>query len=434
MDICLYGTLDTSAPYNVAIDTVVDVVQLVDFVELPAITELAFSWSGYQLSPTYAVAYELSLASDFATRVATGSLHATNKTTVDVTAYSGQQVYSRLKATVTTSYGSGDSAWTTNGDVLAVEYIAGGPTVAMTNILSHTYTGSLVSIFDLDRAFDNSTSTWFQINSAVPSRFTVQIYGSAYVITRFKMWGRDSSDYPDWPEDFTLQGSNDGTNFTTVNTETGVAFQVPGVGHYDSGTVDNAGSYIYYKFEATRTTGPNRSDTYLNISQLQLIGYIESYPIIGATLPAATFTEIAASNGRGAALMFDNSLGQLNSATVVGGGDVVDGWQAVELKNPYIVTSYRVWARNIGNAEVNGFPSTFNIEGSVDGVAWTVLDTKNVVVANILPSGNVPIPEDAVNGFIASPAAYSHYRFVCKVPSNNEYYTVGELQLIGYPD
>jgi hypothetical protein len=155
-----------------------------------------------------------------------------------------------------------------------------------------------------------------------------------------------------------------------------------------------------------------------------------SEPIIGAgaVLAGVTYDGVPASNGRDGSTAFDNSLNSANSATFT--SVVQDGWFSVDLKANYVVTSYLVWARNL---EVNnGFPLQFNIEGSTNGTIWVVLDTQDVVVSEILPSSDVPLLEEAISGVISSPASYRHYRFVCKIPSNANYFTCGEIQLIGY--
>ncbi len=165
-------------------------------------------------------------------------------------------------------------------------------------------------------------------------------------------------------------------------------------------------------------------------------GLMDPVPIIGAgaELDGVTFAGVQANSGRDGSRAFDNSLNYENSATF--SRVVQDGWFSVDLKEPYVVTSYRVWPRK-HTGSYNGFPSQFNIEGSMDGINWVILDTKNVIVSDIIPTSEVPLVDEAVSGVISSPVSYQHFRFVCKIPDpevpiNNLFFTCGELQLIGY--
>jgi len=116
-------------------------------------------------------------------------------------------------------------------------------------------------------AFDQNTGTkWLDFSST--SWITVQLglgserVGFYDICSANDVPGRD-------PDDWTIEGSNDGSSWTVVDTVTNNG-QFPSRNTCYSFTVDNPGNYSYYKMNITQNNGEN-------IIQLSEIYYYKSY-------------------------------------------------------------------------------------------------------------------------------------------------------------
>ena len=72
--------------------------------------------------------------------------------------------------------------------------------------------------------------------------------GNAKRVTHYKIWFTDTTDTygTQMPATWTLQGSNDGSNFTTLDTVTGYNYRTMGSG-WQEFVVDTPGTYRYYR-------------------------------------------------------------------------------------------------------------------------------------------------------------------------------------------
>jgi len=68
------------------------------------------------------------------------------------------------------------------------------------------------------------------------------------------------------PRDWTFQGSNDGSSWTTLDTKTGITFADGETRVY---SFTNTTAYSYYQINVTANNG----DTYLTIGELKMAGY-----------------------------------------------------------------------------------------------------------------------------------------------------------------
>lgn len=120
------------------------------------------------------------------------------------------------------------------------------------------------------KAFDTSTSTrWLSDNSSVPHSI-IYNYGAgrAVVINKYA-WASNTGENP---RDFTLQGSNNGSSWTTLDTRTSIAN--PNVSWGSAAdwapyfTFKNSTAHQYYKLNVTAL---NSGSTYLNLVELKLV-------------------------------------------------------------------------------------------------------------------------------------------------------------------
>lgn len=98
-----------------------------------------------------------------------------------------------------------------------------------------------------------SASGWLQIDLA-----------TAYAISSFAVQVNTIPEPNRAPKNFTLQGSNDGTSFTTLATITNQTAW--GSGETRTFTVTSPGSYRYYRLDITANNG----DVYLQVGELYL--------------------------------------------------------------------------------------------------------------------------------------------------------------------
>jgi hypothetical protein len=102
------------------------------------------------------------------------------------------------------------------------------------------------------KLIDNDITTKFLIQSFDPS-FTIQLdFDSAYRIDAYTMTSANDADGRD-PKDWTIQGSNDKSAWTTLDTQTGQAFDArQKTVRYE---FTNANKYQYYRLAITALKG-----------------------------------------------------------------------------------------------------------------------------------------------------------------------------------
>jgi len=100
------------------------------------------------------------------------------------------------------------------------------------------------------RAFDRNTTTVWQTAGGVTSATLTYQFPSTRVIKRY-MWKASST--ATTPRDFTFQGSNDGSSFTTLDTQTAINVGTNGI--FTSSLLANTTAYLYYRLSITTNNG-----------------------------------------------------------------------------------------------------------------------------------------------------------------------------------
>jgi len=184
------------------------------------------------------------------------------------------------------------------------------------------------------------------------------------------------------PTTWTMEGSNDGSTWTTLDTQTGAAAWA----NAETRTFTPAAitvSYAYFRVNITA----GGDGTYVNIAQLFLY---ETLPIIPAGIGPHGMTGdntqspfvASASSYYGSTSQpyyaFDNGFysGGLPGGWWIGTGGGVD-WLQIDMGSAVLVGSYAIQATN----ELLRMPSAWTWEGSNDGSTWTVLDTETAQTA-----------------------------------------------------
>ena len=106
--------------------------------------------------------------------------------------------------------------------------------------------------YEATKAFDDNLGTsWVTTSTACPHWIRYQ-FGSGKVIIQYSIYPRTG--YLDYsPKDFKLQGSNNGSSWTDIDSRTGITDWVAGVRKYFACT--NSVSYTYYQIYITAVNG-----------------------------------------------------------------------------------------------------------------------------------------------------------------------------------
>lgn len=116
------------------------------------------------------------------------------------------------------------------------------------------------------RAFDNDVTTEWQTSTGNSPPQWVQLdFGSGYQANQYRV-AKNTGTGTGLPTAWELRGSNDNTNWTTLDTRSGQT--LPGGGAFLTFTVTTPGVYRYYRLYVTAVN----SGTYSNVSQLDFEG------------------------------------------------------------------------------------------------------------------------------------------------------------------
>ena len=230
------------------------------------------------------------------------------------------------------------------------------------------------------------TSGWVGIDFGNGINKTVIQYG-------IDMTGAVNNNYA--PKNFTFQGSNDGTAWTTLDTrsnETSWPYEERNF------VFPNSTGYRHYRVNAT--TANNSS--YLAVGELRM--YESSGPIASANTSASTYPAYKAFD--------DVSSSWLSSATTT-------GWLTLDL-GQNVAKTIRQYSIDMTGANKSYAPKNFTFQGSNDGIAWTTLDTRT----NEISWSNNEVRNYAFD----NNTAYRHYR-INVTDSNGSSVNIGELRM-----
>ena len=177
--------------------------------------------------------------------------------------------------------------------------------------------------YPVAKAFDNlknhnSNGRWLANASELPNVWIRYDMGSGKIVTDYTIEGHNANRCA---KDWTLQGSNDNSSWTTIDTVTGQT----GWTNYQTRyfKVDTPGSYRYYKLVVSANNG---ASDYVSIAEIQLKGevsYTENGTISDATKPGQGSVAFSAGN---------NTIQELRHLTIRVMSEMADGW----LTNPLL--------------------------------------------------------------------------------------------------
>ena len=294
---------------------------------------------------------------------------------------------------------------------------SGGAQGVVTDTYNHSTTN-----YQKDKAFDGDTQ--YRQGAWVPAGHSLTFqFPSAKTITMYRIWLAQNRANWTSAKDFTLQGSNDGSSFTTVDTvsnrlaaawptSTTTSISTMNSSEFSQFTVDSPGSYTYYRISVTAVnntytqnwfgevayysdvvTVPDAptnlaasvaSNTSVNLSWTAPSGTVDSYKIENST-DNSSWTTIVATHTSGTTYTntglttgatYYYRVSSTNSAGTSAASSVVN-----------VVVVYAPTApTNVGSSSIThnsatlswtassaGSPTGYKIERSLNGSSWTVL-------------------------------------------------------------
>ncbi|NCZ64078.1 MAG: hypothetical protein EBY62_09860, partial [Cellvibrionales bacterium] len=233
--------------------------------------------------------------------------------------------------------------------------------------------------YPVAKAFDNrknhnSGGRWLPNASGLPNVWIQYDMGTGKVVTDYtieKGGNQDTRAAKDW----TLQGSNDNSSWTTIDTVTGQTGWTNWQTRYFK--VDTPGSYRYYKLVVSANNG---ATDYVSIAEIQLKGAVV-YPgngyLVDATKPGQGSVAASASNQQHPATRaFDDKGNDSNGrwlATAPTGSN--PAWIRYDFTDAKKIVEYTVQAQSFQWNE--RAPKNWTLQGSNDNTNWTTLDTQS---------------------------------------------------------
>jgi hypothetical protein len=229
------------------------------------------------------------------------------------------------------------------------------------------------------------------------------------------------------PKDWTMKGSNDGTNWTIIDTVTNQTSW--GSGESRNFVCDDVTTaYSYFRLDVTANNG----DGLLEIAEI----YLYSDPLLGWTtefgphnmtsntapspLVAADSSHFSGFLGY---LVFDGTVGPFGAGRWIGQGGGAD-WVSLDRGSGVVGVLFAYTLRLTDSGELTRAPKDWTFEGSNDGSSWTTLDTQ---------TGQASWYTSESRTFhVGSATAYRYFRLNITANNGDATYTeVGELCLWG---
>lgn len=181
--------------------------------------------------------------------------------------------------------------------------------------------------------------------------------GAAYAINEYKI--TSANDYPERdPSSWQLEGSNDGTNWTVLDSRQDQRF----ANRYESQTYSfpNTVGYSYYRFDFANTSGV------LQLADIELFDGTTYEPPVALHPIVTASGENAPNEG---AVQIADGTSTTKWLTYQSSGDVqFDFGQAITLDG-YAITA--------ANDASERDPENWTLQASNDGSAWTTIDTRS---------------------------------------------------------
>ncbi len=182
--------------------------------------------------------------------------------------------------------GNGASAWTEKNGVIYTDslhhiVIGSNTTSATFEVVTDSATGNYTSDYctggtasaeenypgkPASNAFDDNNSTYWSNDGGLPVWLKYDFgSGNGKVITKYRLYYESSANYDSSPSYWTFQGSNDGTTWTTLDTQSGQGWNA---NQWQEYTFGNNTRYQMYRINITDNKGTG--DDYVSIYEMEM--------------------------------------------------------------------------------------------------------------------------------------------------------------------
>jgi hypothetical protein len=235
-------------------------------------------------------------------------------------------------------------------------------------------------------AFDGSTGSYWE-NMNFQSSWLEKDLGTKKTIREYELYPHISY----YPRSWTLQGSNDGTTYSVLDTRASQSWPYWG---WKSYIVAHPSAYRFYRWVFTGSSGDN----------WYIIYEIATNDYSSATNPIASDTY--PSNSPSSA--FDGDIGTYWENT-----NQPSPWLQKDFGSAKTLTSYDIYPH------ISYYPTAWTVQGSTDGTAWTNIDSR-------------ASQSWAAWGWksytVTSPGSYRFYRWMLTSSSGDNWYIIYEIK------
>lgn len=289
------------------------------------------------------------------------------------------------------------------------------------------------STLDAWMLFDNTPSSpW--IFSGSTGWFILHCIGKKCLPTQYQIYFEGAGATNRGPSNFTFQGSNDGTTWDTLDTQTGQTWTS---GQTRSYSLSTSTHYTSFKLNITANNG----DSFTQLSEFFIQGTPDTVPSDYAPhdltsqtshSPYVTSSSSEFNSGSRAFFCYDG-LFNSNAASWIGTGSGVD-WIKIDLGTGVANT---ILAYSFSCINTNRAPKTWTLEGSNDDSTWTTVDTRTNITG-WKPGTYAPVSgsDFEIRTFFLSSESAGYRYFRVNITANNgdaTYTQITEIYLFGTP-
>ena len=231
-------------------------------------------------------------------------------------------------------------------------------------------------------------------------------FPTAILLDHYTIVGWSLDTFPNrCPKDWTLQGSNDGTTWTTIDTRTNETTWTQWATNLYS--VTGAAAYSYYKIDVTANNG----DSYMGISAVRFYTAAGDATLLYSASASSTLS--ATSTPLLAPFYVKATSGWLSNGSST-------GWLEVKLPAPVVITQYALMGWSLDTFP-NRCPKDWTLQGSNDGTTWTTIDTR---------TNETTWTQWATNLYsVTGAAAYSYYKIDVTANNGDSYMGISQWKL-----
>ncbi|MDH6674239.1 hypothetical protein M2277_004931 [Paenibacillus sp. LBL] len=285
------------------------------------------------------------------------------------------------------------------------------------------------------KAFDSLVnSNWRSKNGEPLPQWLSYEFTSPIIISAYKVTIGSTFIYT--PKSWTFEGSNDGSNWTVLDTRSNITNW--SLSSFQLFNFSNTTAYKTYRINLIENNGGSFTDIYelemyeiIFDNKFLILSEDSNYysiktsdpylnlipPMTSSTTPQGVVSSSSVEGANAAYKAFDNVF--TGNGWIAANGQLKDQWLAYQFNAPTVINKYTITEQY----EKSAAPRDWKFQGSNDGVNWTDLDTRTGVTGWLL---GVKREFEFNNS-----KAYLIYRiFIMSNDGNTYYVSIGEMEMM----